>query len=96
VLGEDRLLAVDHLDPVWVSISDAHPTSSYLVRGDRNAGSFRARRDAIDKNVTPAESTYFRRAAFRHSHRTSRYSFVHALVGRSHDVPRIPTPGTNM
>jgi hypothetical protein len=27
---------------------------------------------------------------------TSRYSFVHALVGRSQDSPRMPTPGTNV
>ena len=26
----------------------------------------------------------------------SRYSFVHALDGRSHASPRIPTPGTNI
>jgi hypothetical protein len=26
----------------------------------------------------------------------SRYSFGHALVGRSQDSPRIPTPGTNV
>jgi hypothetical protein len=27
---------------------------------------------------------------------TSRYSFVQALVGRSQDSPRMPTPGTNV
>ena len=29
-------------------------------------------------------------------HRTSRYSFVQALVGISQDSPSIPTPGTNV
>jgi hypothetical protein len=32
----------------------------------------------------------------RATYLTSRYSFVHALVGRSQDSPRMPTPGTNV
>ena len=37
-----------------------------------------------------------RRAPVALPHCTSRYSLVQALVGKSHDSPRMPTPGTKV
>ena len=59
-----------------------------MLKQKARAGCRSNRNSSRARTTSPSarSSTYF----------TSRYSFVQALVGRSQDAPRMPTPGTKV